>query len=347
MSLRSITEQRDAQERYATEGIIVGKNQKLYDKLTTYNVKLLYGNDQVKGRYASNSEVLLAVPIQNSNEGVVDPELEEGQKVILGYLNNDMNAPYIVNGGAQGGSTQIIAPDGYASSSTPATSDAPAASDGSSTAVTSTADIQDGTITVTFNKDGTTKTEKRNISSDIKWVYVQCINAGMTSAAACAILGNIDAESDFIPSKDNGNHHGLGQWDYSPYGRNKGDWEKATSGRWYDAMQWMNKHGYSSKHDTIEAQTAWFIYDIMGVPPEAENSAFKGEGTWVSKLKSDKNVGTTPITYLCGLPDSVENAMAAADIIREHYERCNEQAADERRQYAAGYFKFFQGQKTD
>lgn len=318
MSLQSIIQQRDSQERYVNEGIIVGKNEILFGKIPTYNVRVIYGNEKIPQYCSGHSEILIQVPFQEAKEGFVPPELEEGQKVVLGYLNNDLNSPYIINNGISSVPTGTGGNSGGSDDggNTP-----------SSSVITSAANIQDGSITVTI--DG--KSDTRKICDNTKWVYSQCINKGFTLAATCGILGNIVTESSFNPEADNGNHHGIAQWGYGSGG-----------GRWPNAKTWMDGNGYAKQYDSIEAQTAFLIYDLVGGIDNNTNASSKGENTWVAYVSS--NLKTTPLTHLTSVPDSEENAILVADQLRMWYERCGEQGMEKRRQYAAAYYHFFETQ---
>lgn len=309
MSLETLTQERDRQERYVNEGIIVGKNALLFGKIQTYNVRVLYGNEKVVGYATQNSEVLIQVPIQEVKDGFAAVELEEGQKVVLGYLNNDLNSPYIINNGVCAVETGTPANDGDAD-------------DPGDTPVVITAQATgDGTVTVTLNG----KQESRAVCINTQYVFNQLYSAGFTCAAACGVLGNIVTESSFNPTADNGNHHGIAQWGYGSGG-----------GRWDNAKKWMQQKGYSAdQYDTIEAQTAFLIYDLIG-----NDSGYNGEPTWVSYVRI--NLDTTPRTHLTSVPDSVENAVKVSDQIRLWFERCNEQGMAKRQQYAAAYYMYFQ-----
>ena len=80
-------------------GEVVGEGEVLYGKLPTFNVKVYNGNLKV-GVYNSWT-IHKNVPYSFLNSTTKDLDLKEGDKVLLGKLNNDENSLCIINGGQQ------------------------------------------------------------------------------------------------------------------------------------------------------------------------------------------------------------------------------------------------------
>lgn len=79
-------------------GVIVGTTTDIFgDK--AYNVRVIYGNNLIASHSSLNSEILLKVPVKgiNDNEQV---SLEEGDNVIISFINKDSNYPIIISGNA-------------------------------------------------------------------------------------------------------------------------------------------------------------------------------------------------------------------------------------------------------
>lgn len=97
--------------------------------------------------------------------------------------------------------------------------------------------------------DTVSETELDNLDSDQESVANACYefftkNLGLNTAAACAILGNIEQESSFDINKLSGNAYGLFQWD----NRHQSliDWCRATNHR----------------EDTLSGQLAFFQHEL-------------------------------------------------------------------------------------
>lgn len=156
--------------------------------------------------------------------------------------------------------------------------------------------------------DGTTGNENGD------YIFKKLIEAGASIGGACAVLGNIVIESSFDPIADNGSHRGIAQWDYN---------HNNQSGRWYLLKKWCNDNNYSNKYDTIEAQTAYLIYDLQT------------EATWMSKTN---NQGWNNICKDIVTEEEIKNL---TDSIRLNYERCGEQGTQGRRDKAIDFWNIF------
>ena len=146
------------------------------------------------------------------------------------------------------------------------------------------------------------------------YIFKKLIEAGASIGGACAVLGNIVIESSFNPIADNGSHRGIAQWDYN---------NNNQSGRWYLLKKWCDDNNYFNKYNTIEAQTAYLIYDLQT------------EATWMSKTN---NQGWNNICKDIVTEEEIKNL---TDSIRLNYERCGEQGAQGRRDKAIDFWNIF------
>lgn len=81
------------------QGVILSEGQQLFGEVNTYNIKVINGNHLIDS-YQS-SEVLTNVVIDNKRSGgSVPAALQTGDSVLVGFLNGDKNAPYIIGGGS-------------------------------------------------------------------------------------------------------------------------------------------------------------------------------------------------------------------------------------------------------
>lgn len=156
--------------------------------------------------------------------------------------------------------------------------------------------------------DGTTGNENGD------YIFKKLIEAGASIGGACAVLGNLVIESSFDPIADNGSHRGIAQWDYN---------HNNQSGRWYLLKKWCDNNNYSNKYDTIEAQTAYLIYDLQT------------EATWMSKTN---NQGWNNVCKDIVTEEEIKNL---TDSIRLNYERCGEQGTQGRRDKAIDFWNIF------
>lgn len=152
------------------------------------------------------------------------------------------------------------------------------------------------------------------------YIFKKLIEAGASIGGACAVLGNIFIESAFDPIADNGSHRGIVQWDYN---------HNNQSGRWYLLKKWCDNNNYSNKYDTIEAQTAYLIYDLQT------------EATWMSKTN---NQGWNNICKDIVTEEEIKNL---TDSIRLNYERCGEQGTQGRRDKAIDFWNIFKDGKIE
>lgn len=162
--------------------------------------------------------------------------------------------------------------------------------------------------------DGTTGNDNGD------YIFKKLIEAGASIGGACAVLGNIVIESAFDPIADNGSHRGIAQWDYN---------HNNQSGRWYLLKKWCDNNNYSNKYDTIEAQTAYLIYDLQT------------EATWMSKTN---NQGWNNICKDIVTEEEIKNL---TDSIRLNYERCGEQGTQGRRDKAIDFWNIFKNGKIE
>ena len=162
--------------------------------------------------------------------------------------------------------------------------------------------------------DGTTGNDNGD------YIFKKLIEAGASIGGACAVLGNIVIESSFDPIADNGSHRGIAQWDYN---------HNNQSGRWYLLKKWCDNNNYSNKYNTIEAQTAYLIYDLQT------------EATWMSKTN---NQGWNNICKDIVTEEEIKNL---TDSIRLHYERCGEQGTQGRRDKAIDFWNIFKNGKIE
>lgn len=83
-------------EKYISEAIILEEGDKLQGDIPTYNIRIYSGNPDARSSDVNTGTVLKDVPVQVSREGVQMVDLEKGDRVLVGFFNNDLNSPYIM-----------------------------------------------------------------------------------------------------------------------------------------------------------------------------------------------------------------------------------------------------------
>ena len=83
-------------EKYIAEAIILEKGTDFQESIPTYNIRVFNGNPDARAIDIQSSNILYQVPIQVSREGEKTEDLKYGDKVLVGYFNNDLNSPYIM-----------------------------------------------------------------------------------------------------------------------------------------------------------------------------------------------------------------------------------------------------------
>lgn len=80
-------------------GEIVGEGDKLFGELPSYNIKVYNGNIKLNGY--NSWTIHKNVPFSFLNSTTQSVDLKEGDRILVGKLNNDENTMFILNGGNQ------------------------------------------------------------------------------------------------------------------------------------------------------------------------------------------------------------------------------------------------------
>lgn len=160
-------------------GEIVGKGSAICSFENTVNVRIFKGNNKLDA--SKDGEVLKNVPFLVSSSTVA-PKWEVGETVVVGFLNSDANAPYI-----------IVKNSPFSTSVSGSNSSGDPASDGIDFSI---GDVDLG-------------------NENANYMLGALIEAGTTVAGACGILANVQAESGFSTALNSGNNgaaSGICQW---------------------------------------------------------------------------------------------------------------------------------------
>lgn len=131
--------------------------------------------------------------------------------------------------------------------------------------------LSDERIEVTNNNDDSVYLTGKNIQDSI---YVACRDKGYTHAGACAILGNIECESNFNPTCENSSgYYGLFQW---------------GGGRRDNLKKYSAEHGYT--YMSVDGQMAFFFNEV-------EKGSYKKASDY---LKTSKDVNMCTQEFCVG-----------------------------------------------
>lgn len=77
-------------------GTVLSKGKDI-GEMKTVNVRIAYGNPDSPSHYNPNGEIIKDVPVNMPGAGAISADLKSGDNVVVGFVNGDQNAPYILS----------------------------------------------------------------------------------------------------------------------------------------------------------------------------------------------------------------------------------------------------------